>query len=139
MTMQVTDALEARVQTLAAELRCLVCQNQSIADSNAPLAVDLRTQIREQLQAGRSEADVRRFMTDRYGDFILYRPPLDARTSVLWMGPGVLAVGGLLGLWGVLRRRARLADHAFDPEPVPEDGSQQDDGPAARRAGGPHG
>lgn len=112
------DALDVRVQLLAAELRCLVCQNQSIADSNAPLAVDLRAQIRELLQAGRSEADVRRFMTERYGDFILYRPPLDARTSVLWLGPGLMAAGGLLGLWALLRRRARLADDAFDPDTV---------------------
>jgi cytochrome c-type biogenesis protein CcmH len=96
--------LEKRVMHLANELRCLVCQNQTIADSNAPLAVDLRNQIREQLKSGRSEREVMDFMTARYGDFVLYRPPLKASTVLLWTGPFLLLAAGL---WFLLRRVAR--------------------------------
>jgi len=99
--------LEARVQALAAELRCLVCQNQSLADSHADLAVDLKNQVREQLRAGRSEAEVTAFMTERYGDFVLYRPPLKATTLLLWAGPGLLVLVGMTLLWRGLRRQAR--------------------------------
>ena len=108
--------LEGRMMNLASELRCLVCQNQTIADSHAELAVDLRQQIRDQLAAGRSDDEVRHYMTDRYGDFVLYRPPFSARTALLWVGPGVLLVGSLAGLAWLLRRRARLSDDAFDPD-----------------------
>jgi cytochrome c-type biogenesis protein CcmF len=92
-------ALEARVNQLAAELRCLVCQNQSIADSHAPLAIDLKNQVREQLQAGRSDTQVIDYMTQRYGDFVLYRPPLKASTSLLWGGPLLLLLAGGMLLW----------------------------------------
>ena len=108
--------LEARMMSVASELRCLVCQNQTVADSHAGLAVDLRQQIREQLAAGRSEDEVRRFMTDRYGDFVLYRPPFNARTALLWGGPALLLLGSLGALAGVLRRRQRLPDACFDPD-----------------------
>lgn len=107
-------ALEARVMALAGELRCLVCQNQTIADSNAGLALDLRQQIRQMLQAGRTEAEVFAYMTQRYGDFVLYRPPVKSTTALLWAGPGLLLAGGLLGLWRVLRRRQALGDEAFE-------------------------
>jgi cytochrome c-type biogenesis protein CcmH len=107
-------ALERRVTDLAHELRCLVCQNQTLADSNAPLAVDLRNQIREQLKAGKSERDVRDFMVARYGDFVLYRPPFKASTAALWLGPFVLLlIGAGLFLRIVKRRReepARLSN-----------------------------
>jgi cytochrome c-type biogenesis protein CcmH len=96
--------LEKRVNALADELRCLVCQNQTLADSNAPLAVDLRNQIREQLAKGASERDVRDFMVARYGDFVLYRPPFKASTVALWLGPFVFLV---LGAWVLLRRISR--------------------------------
>lgn len=96
--------LEARVNRLAAELRCLVCQNQSLADSHADLAIDLKNQVREQLQSGRSEADVIRYMTERYGDFVLYRPPLKATTVLLWAGPLVLLLIGGIVLWRTLTR-----------------------------------
>jgi cytochrome c-type biogenesis protein CcmH len=109
-------ALEARVLAIAVELRCLVCQNQTIADSHADLAVDLRNQIRAMLKAGASDADVRRYMTDRYGDFVLYKPPLRAGTALLWAGPALLLVGALAALVIVLRRRQRMSADAFDPD-----------------------
>src|SRR5512145_3569525 len=93
--------MEKRVTALAVELRCLVCQNQTLADSNAPLAVDLRNQIREQLKAGKSEQDVVDFMVARYGDFVLYRPPFKASTVALWAGPFLLLA---LGAWLFVRR-----------------------------------
>lgn len=101
-----TDALNQRVQRIAEELRCLVCQNQSLADSNAELAIDLKNQVREKLKQGASEKDVINFMTERYGDFVLYRPPLKATTVLLWFGPGVLLIGGLIALYRRLRARA---------------------------------
>ena len=96
--------LERRVTDLSHELRCLVCQNQTLADSNAPLAVDLRNEIREQLKSGKSERDVRAFMVERYGDFVLYRPPFKATTVVLWIGPFLLLA---LGVWLFYRRVAQ--------------------------------
>jgi len=98
---QEDPGLDRRVANLAHELRCLVCQNQTLADSNADLALDLRNQIREQLKAGKSERDVIDFMVARYGDFVLYRPPFKASTAALWLGPFVLLV---LGAWLLLRR-----------------------------------
>jgi len=104
---QEDPALDKRVAGLAHELRCLVCQNQTLADSHAPLAVDLRNQIREQLKAGASERDVIEFMVARYGDFVLYRPPFKASTLALWLGPFLLlALGAGLLLRRLLRRRA---------------------------------
>ena len=117
-------ALEARVLHIAAELRCLVCQNQTIADSHAGLAEDLRRDIREQLARGASDEQVIQFMTDRYGDFIRYRPPLKGSTAVLWAGPTVLLAGGLAVLVLVLRRRARLQPDRFDPD---EDDDRDDE------------
>ncbi|MFO1221938.1 MAG: cytochrome c-type biogenesis protein [Burkholderiaceae bacterium] len=108
--------LEARMLHIAAELRCLVCQNQTVADSHADLAADLRREIRELLSKGASDRQVVQYMTDRYGDFILYRPPLRASTVVLWVGPAVLLAGGLLVLVVVLRQRARLQPERFEPD-----------------------
>lgn len=116
--------LEARVAAIAAELRCLVCQNQTIADSNAELAVDLRRIIRQQLAAGRSEREVLDFMAARYGDFVLYRPPLKPTTALLWGGPALMVALGGAVLWFTLRRRQRLPASAFDPED-PDDAQQQ--------------
>lgn len=110
-------ALERRMLRIANELRCLVCQNQTIADSQADLAVDLRRQVRELLQRGDTDAQVIAYMTDRYGDFVLYRPPVKAATWLLWFGPALLLVGGLGTLAWVLRRRAKLDDALFDPDP----------------------
>jgi cytochrome c-type biogenesis protein CcmH len=99
-------ALEKRVTELAAELRCLVCQNQSLADSNAGLAVDLRNQIRERMKAGESESQIVDFMVARYGDFVLYRPPVKATTMLLWFGPLLLLAVGIVVLFVRLRRRS---------------------------------
>jgi len=94
-----------RAMHLAEELRCLVCQNQTIADSNAELAVDLRRQIREQIAQGRNDAQIIDYMVQRYGDFVLYRPPLRATTALLWAGPFILLALGVAGLIVWLRKR----------------------------------
>ena len=99
--------LEKRVTALAEELRCLVCQNQTIADSHAELAVDLKNQIREKLKAGMSEAQILDYMVARYGDFVLYRPPVKASTLPLWIGPFALLVAALAGLFYYIVRRRR--------------------------------
>jgi len=101
--------LERRVQRLSEELRCLVCQNQTLADSNADLAVDLKNQVREKLTQGASDKEVIAFMTERYGDFVLYRPPVKATTLLLWFGPGLLMIVGLIALFLRLRRRTSEA------------------------------
>ncbi len=109
-------ALEARMMAISSELRCLVCQNQTIADSHAELAVDLRKQVREMLLAGKSEQEITDYMTARYGDFVLYRPPFKAQTALLWVGPAAMVVIGLGALFVVLRRRSRMDANAFEPE-----------------------
>ena len=108
--------LEKRTAALAHELRCLVCQNQTLADSNAPLAVDLRNQIREQLAAGKSEREVKDYMVARYGDFVLYRPPLNAATALLWAGPFLLLVAGFVLLFRKIRSRSRAAPEISEAE-----------------------
>jgi cytochrome c-type biogenesis protein CcmH len=99
---------------LAKQLRCLVCQNETIADSRAGLAQDLREKLREQMAAGKTDAEIIAFMTERYGDFVLYRPPMKATTVLLWVGPFLLLAVGLLVGWRVVRARARGAR----PEPM---------------------
>jgi cytochrome c-type biogenesis protein CcmH len=108
--------LEARARGLSQELRCLVCQNQSIDDSNAPLARDLRVLLRERLTAGDTDAEVLAFLTARYGDFVLLRPPFAVRTVVLWLGPFLLLAGAALLLF--LRARVRL-QRLRDAAPAP--------------------
>lgn len=100
-------ALEARMLRIATELRCLVCQNQTIADSHADLATDLKNQVRDQLRAGRSEQQVIDYMTQRYGDFVLYRPPFKPVTYLLWLGPLLfLSLGGTIWYMTLKKRRA---------------------------------
>jgi cytochrome c-type biogenesis protein CcmH len=101
---------QARYEQLINELRCLVCQNQTIADSNADLALDLRDKVAEQIAAGKTDAEVIAYLTDRYGDFVLYRPPVQSNTALLWAGPFLLLGIGAVILFLTLRRRARLAD-----------------------------
>jgi cytochrome c-type biogenesis protein CcmH len=112
--LQELDAVgKERAVALAAELRCLVCQNQTIADSNAELAVDLRRQIHTQIVAGKSDTEIVDFMVTRYGDFVLYRPPFKATTVFLWLGPALFVVGGVIALLLSLRnRRARVQGNA---------------------------
>jgi len=100
--------LEERVMKLSRELRCLVCQNETLADSRADLAVDLRNQIREQMKAGKSDKEIVAFLTDRYGKFVLYRPPVDPTTYLLWFGPFVLLLAGLLLLFRYVKQRSGL-------------------------------
>lgn len=96
--------LDKHVMAISEELRCLVCQNQTIADSNAELAVDLRNQVREKLEQGMSDKDILAYMVERYGDFVLYRPPVKVTTWLLWFGPFLLLIGGVLFLGMKLRR-----------------------------------
>lgn len=98
---------ETRARALSADLRCLVCQNQSIDDSNAPLARDLRRIVRERIQAGDSDRQVRAFLVARYGDFVLLKPPFDARTWLLWTTPFVVFLVGIGGLIAAARTRRR--------------------------------
>jgi cytochrome c-type biogenesis protein CcmH len=107
-------SLEARARALSKELRCLVCQNQSIDDSEADLAGDLRRVVRERLLAGDSDPQVIRFVTDRYGDFVLLRPPFKATTYILWLGPAAVLLVGVGTVWLYLRRR-RAAPAATPP------------------------
>jgi cytochrome c-type biogenesis protein CcmH len=110
-------ALEQRVMRLTSELRCLVCQNQSLADSHADLAIDLKNQVRSQMRAGKSDAQIREYMVARYGDFVLYRPPLKPATALLWAGPFVLLGAGAVALGFYLRRRRkRLSESELTPE-----------------------
>jgi len=111
------SALDKRVTELTQDLRCLVCQNQSIADSQAPLAIDLKNQVREKMAKGMSDKQIVDYMVERYGDFVLYRPPVKSTTALLWFGPALLLVGGVAALVLVLRKRSRLGAEAFDPEP----------------------
>jgi cytochrome c-type biogenesis protein CcmH len=109
-------AVEKRLKELGEELRCLVCQNQTIADSNAPLALDLRNQIRTQIAQGRSDDQIRTYMVERYGDFVLYNPPFKATTFILWAGPLLLlGIGGAIFFTVVARRKPR----ASTPEAPP--------------------
>jgi cytochrome c-type biogenesis protein CcmH len=118
--------LQHRYEAINRELRCLVCQNQTIADSNAPLAEDLRRQVREMIARGESDKQIIEFMTQRYGDFVLYRPPLKGTTAALWFGPFALLLGGLTIFVIVLRRRSRLSADQFEPD-------EFDDAPPAQR------
>lgn len=106
-TVAADPVLEKRVMALASELRCLVCQNQTIADSNAELAIDLKNQVREKLKQGKSEEEIIEYMVARYGDFVLYKPPVKATTLPLWIGPFALLLAALAGLYYyILRRRS---------------------------------
>ena len=107
--------LDTRVHALSEQLRCLVCQNQTLADSNADLAVDLRRQIREQLRAGATEADVKQYLVQRYGDFVLYRPPVKPLTYLLWFGPVLLLMAVVFGIVSS-RKQRKPAPAEMDPD-----------------------
>ena len=107
---------EARFHALAAELRCVQCQNQSLADSNAQIAHDLRREVLTLMQQGHDDAQIKQFLVDRYGEFVLYRPVMDTRNSVLWFGPVALVLGGAGVLAWVVRRRSRQVQPMGDSE-----------------------
>src|SRR5581483_11075427 len=108
---------QSRAVRLSEQLRCLVCQNQTIAESNADLALDLRQQIREQIAAGKSDDQIMQYMVSRYGDFVLYNPPFKATTLLLWLGPALLLAIGVIVLARVLRtRRASAQEVTLSPE-----------------------
>jgi cytochrome c-type biogenesis protein CcmH len=103
---------EVRYNELILELRCLVCQNQNLADSDAPLAQDLRKEIYDMMQAGRSNEEIKTFLVDRYGDFVLYKPPIKANTLALWLAPAVLLLlGGVVVVFIVRKRTRMFAEH----------------------------
>ena len=102
--------VEQRLIAISEEMRCLVCQNESLAGSRAELAQDLRRELRELIRAGRTDAEIRDFMVSRYGDFVLYRPPVKPTTILLWAGPFVLLLAGVIVLLVYLRRRNRALD-----------------------------
>ena len=111
---------EARFRALAAELRCVMCQNQSLADSNAPIAQDLRREVLELMQQGKSDDEIKAFLTERYTDFVLYRPPMRGSTLWLWIAPPVLLLIGAAVLFVVVRKRAKAAP-GNAPAPVEGD------------------
>jgi cytochrome c-type biogenesis protein CcmH len=100
--------IEQRMKALTEQLRCLVCQNETLADSRADLAEDLRQQIREQMKAGKSDQEILAFLTQRYGDFVLYKPPVKATTYLLWFGPFILLIAGTGVLFRYLKHRRAL-------------------------------
>ena len=111
---------QARYQRLIRDLRCLVCQNESVADSNAQLASDLRREVESLMRDGRSDAEIHAFMTERYGDFVLFRPPVALRTWLLWAAPALFLAGGFAIVIVIVRRRASVAranPAALDEEP----------------------
>jgi cytochrome c-type biogenesis protein CcmH len=116
-------AQQARYERLIRDLRCLVCQNESVADSNAMLAADLRREVRTLIAEGRSDAEIRSFMTERYGDFVLYRPPWTPRTWLLWTAPILFLVAGIAAVALVVVRRARAA--RADPAALEEEPDRQ--------------
>ena len=103
-------ALEARLKAMSQELRCLVCQNSTLADSDAPLAEDLRNEIRGQMRAGKSDQEIIDYLVVRYGDFVRYRPPVNKATAILWFGPFLLLLIGGFVLYRVLKKQAREGD-----------------------------
>ncbi len=115
---------EARFNTLIEELRCLVCQNQSLADSDAGLAEDLRQEVLKQMREGKDDVQVKSFLVERYGDFVLYRPPLQTNTLFLWLGPGGLLLIGAVFVAMNVRKRAQMV--LSDSEPDQQQVQQRD-------------
>ncbi len=103
-------ALEARLKAMSQELRCLVCQNSTLADSDAPLAEDLRNEIRTQMRAGKSDQEIVDYLVARYGDFVRYRPPVNSNTALLWFGPFLLLLVGGFIMYRVLKKQASDGD-----------------------------
>ena len=113
-----TDAAEeTRFHALTSELRCVMCQNQSLADSNAQIAHDMRREVLALMRRGRSDAEIKQHLVQRYGEFVLYRPTVDSHTWLLWFGPGLILLGGAAVVWTIVRRRAQAAPARDDDAP----------------------
>jgi cytochrome c-type biogenesis protein CcmH len=105
----ITDSrIDARLRQLSTELRCLVCQNSTLADSDAPLAQDLRREIRKLMEAGKTDEEIVAYLVERYGDFVTFRPPVNASTALLWFGPFIMLIIGAITLVIVLKKRAAI-------------------------------
>ncbi len=102
--------IDARLKNLSNELRCLVCQNSTLADSDAPLAQDLRKEVRKQMEAGKTDEEVVAYLVARYGDFVTFRPPVNSTTALLWFGPFLMLIIGLITLVFVLKKRSAILD-----------------------------
>jgi cytochrome c-type biogenesis protein CcmH len=113
-------AEEARFRALAHELRCVMCQNQSLADSNAQIAQDLRRQVLTLMREGKSDEEIKRFLVERYSEFVLYKPPVTPATWLLWFGPALVLLGGIVAVTAIVRRRAKQL-----PPPTPADDEQE--------------
>ena len=114
-------ALDTRLKKLESELRCLVCQNETLADSNADLAADLRKEVRELAVSGKTDDQIKQYLVARYGDFVLFKPPVKPETWLLWFGPFLMLAGGVAVWWRIMRRRRR--DAAPGPPPAGENGA----------------
>ncbi len=110
-------AEEVRYQRLTAQLRCPMCQNETLADSNAPIARDLRNQIFRLMQHGQSDAQIKQYLVDRYSQFVLYDPPVEAQTWLLWFGPLLILLVGAVAVIATIRKRSRAAAPAASPTP----------------------
>tara|TARA_B100000586_G_scaffold268804_1_gene246134 strand:- start:334 stop:807 length:474 start_codon:yes stop_codon:yes gene_type:complete len=110
--------MQSKYEQLISEIRCLVCQNQSIKDSNVFLAVDLRNEIRRLLEIGRSESEIKQFLVDRYGDFVLYQPPLNEKTFLIWFSPLLLLLAGGIIIIKIIRKRMNLQFDDSDEAPL---------------------
>ncbi len=110
-------AEETRFHALTSELRCVMCQNQSLADSNAQIAQDMRREVLALMRQGRSDAQIKQHLVERYGEFVLYRPRVDRHTWLLWFGPGLVLLGGAAVVWSIVRRRAQAAPAREDDDP----------------------
>lgn len=128
------QAFEARLKRLEADLRCLVCQNQTLADSNAPLAEDLRREVRELAAQGKNDEQIKEFLVQRYGDFVLYKPPVKETTWLLWFGPFILLLGGGAVWWLIARHRSRRDDDDGSPPPASGPDATAESGVARARA-----
>ena len=113
-------ALEARARTISGELRCLVCQNENLADSNADLARDLRHEVFDLMQQGKSDDEIKQYLVDRYSDFVLYDPPMKASTMLLWFGPFLILLAGAAVVVVTVRRRGRAAAAVANDKPTDE-------------------
>lgn len=107
---QEDPVIESRLKALSSELRCLVCQNTTLADSSAPLAEDLRNEIRTLMREGKTDDEVKAYLVARYGDFVLYRPPMQANTALLWIGPFVMLLIGAVALFVILKKRVNSTE-----------------------------